>query len=48
MGNINIKLPDDLHQQLKFETYREGVLIKNKVVELIKKYVEEKEYETKE
>ncbi|MEK6963056.1 MAG: hypothetical protein AABX70_01420 [Nanoarchaeota archaeon] len=39
MVNLNILLPDDLHQQLKLKAIRENKTLKELVVELLEKAV---------
>ena len=48
MGNINIEVPNELHKQFRIKVLEENIYLKDKVVELIKNYLEEKENETNE
>ena len=42
MVNINIKLPNKLHKQFRIKVLEENIFIKDKVIQLIEKYVEDK------
>jgi len=37
MGNVNLKLPDKLHKETKAEAALKGILLKDYLIELIKR-----------